>query len=305
MRAIVLRILSSLITIACVYAVTFLLAVSVPGTPFQSGQHKLAPEIEIALRARYAMDDNWRYFAQFLGRSLRGDFGPSFSYMDWTCNEIIAASAPVSMVLGFCAVLLAVVIGVPIGVMSAVRRNGWADAFALGFVLVGISVPTFVVGSVLLTIGSVYLHWFPVGGWGTLSHIPMPAVTLSLPFAAYVARLTRTGMLDVLSSDFVRTALAKGVSRKQVIWRHAAPVALLPVLSFLGPATAQAMTGSFVVEKIFGVPGMGQHFVNAALNRDVGLVMSTVLVFAALMVFVNLLVDLLYAWVDPRVSNAV
>lgn len=304
-RGIAIRFLASLATIACVYVLTFILAVSIPGNPVQQGPHRMPPETEAALRARYAMDDNWAYFMQFLGRSLRGDFGPSFSYVDWDCNQIIAASAPVSMMLGLCAILIAVLIGIPLGVWSAARRSGPFDTGALVFVLVGISVPTFVVGSLLLTLFGVYLKWFPVGGWGTLAHLPLPAVTLSLPFAAYITRLTRTGMLDTLSSDFVRTALAKGASRRRVIWKHAAPVALLPVLSFLGPATAQAMTGSFVVEKVFGVPGMGQHFVNAALNRDVGLVMSTVLVFATLLVFINMIVDLFYSWFDPRVSKAI
>jgi len=301
-RAILKRLIASFITIGCIYGLTFIFAVTIPGNPFQQGQRRLAPETEMAMRARYSMDDNWSYFGQFLTRSVRGDFGPSFYYTDWTCNEIIAASAPVSMMLGFCAIILAILIGVPIGVIGAVRREGVVDTLALGFVLLGISIPTFVVGSALLTLFAVYLKLMPVGGWGALGHIPLPAFTLALPFAAYIARLTRTGMLDVLSSDFVRTALAKGVSRRRVIWRHAAPVALLPVLSFLGPATAQAMTGSFVVEKVFGVPGMGQHFVNAALNRDVGLIMSTVLVFATLLVFINFLVDLLYVWIDPRVS---
>ena len=299
------RLLLSIATIACTYVITFVLAVSLPGNPFQQGQHRLSPEVELALRARYSMDNNWAYFAQFMTTALQGDFGPSFSYNDWTCNQIIAASAPVSMMLGLAAILLAVLIGVPLGVISAVRRDSWVDVGALGFVLIGISLPTFVTGSALLTVFAVYLKLAPVGGWGTLPHLPLPALTLALPFAAYVARLTRTGMLDVLSSDFVRTALAKGVSRRRAVWQHAAPVALLPVLSFLGPATAQAMTGSFVVEKVFGVPGMGQHFVNAALNRDVGLIMSTVLVFATVLVTLNLIVDLLYAWLDPRISRAI
>jgi oligopeptide transport system permease protein len=302
-RSIFERFLASLLTSVCIYVVTFVLAVAIPGNPFQQGQHRLSPETEAAMRARYSMDDNWSYFGQFLTHALRGDFGPSFHYADWTCNEIIAASAPVSMTLGFSAMLIAVLIGVPIGVWSAARREGIADTLAIGFVLLGVSIPTFVVGSALLTVFAVYLKLAPVGGWGTLAQIPLPAITLALPFTAYISRLTRTGMLDVLSSDFIRTALAKGVSRRMVIWKHAAPVALLPVLSFLGPATAQAMTGSFVVEKVFGVPGMGQHFVNAALNRDVGLMMSTVLVFATLLVFINFLVDVMYAWIDPRVSG--
>ena len=169
----------------------------------------------------------------------------------------------------------------------------------------GISLPTFVIGSALLIVFGVYLRVAPVGGWGTPAHWVLPALTLSLPFIAYVARLTRTGMLDTLASNFVRTALAKGASARTVVWKHALKVAFLPVLSFLGPATAQAMTGSFVVEKVFGVPGIGQHFVNAALNRDAGLIMSTVLVFATMLVLFNLVIDVLYAWIDPRISEAI
>jgi oligopeptide transport system permease protein len=251
------------------------------------------------------MDNNWLYFRQFLEGAIRLDFGPTFTYTDWTCNQIIASALPVSVLIGLLAILIAVVVGVPVGVLSAVKRNSWFDVTSLAFVLLGISLPTFVTGSALLTVFAVYLHIAPVGGWGTLAHLPLPAITLSLPFIAYIARLTRIGMLDVLGSEFVRTALAKGASPRTVVWKHALKVAFLPVLSFLGPATAQAMTGSFVVEKVFGVPGMGQHFVNAALNLDAGLIMSAVLVFSALLVVLNLVIDVLYAWLDPRISGAV
>ena len=196
-------------------------------------------------------------------------------------------------------------IGVPLGVVGAVRRGGWLDATSLALVLLGISLPTFVTGTALLTIFAVFFRISPVGGWGTLAHLPLPVLTLSLPFVAYIARLTRVGMLDVLGSDFIRTALAKGLPPRMVVWKHALKPALLPVLSYLGPATAQAMTGSFVVEKVFGVPGIGQHFVNAALNRDPGLILSTVFVFSAMLVAFNLLIDVVYSWVDPRISGAV
>jgi len=303
-RLLTRRLLLGAVTILCIYAVTFVMVVTLPGNPFQQGQHNLSVETEMALRSRYGMDDNWSFFWKFLGRAIRGDFGPSFSYADWTCTQIIADALPVSMLLGFLAILIAVLVGVPIGALSAVRRNGWFDVTTLAFVLIGVSLPTFVTGSALLTLFAVYWPVAPIGGWGTLAHLPLPAITLALPFTAYVARLTRAGMLDVLGSDFIRTALAKGLSRRVVITKHALKVAFLPVLSFLGPATAQAMTGSFVVEKVFGVPGLGQHFVNAALNRDVGLIMSTVLVFSTLLVVFNIVVDLLYAWIDPRITHA-
>ena len=299
------RMLLGVVTIACVYVLTFVMVITIPGNPFQQGDRTMAPEVEQALRARYNMDNNWVYFGQFIAGAVRLDFGPTFTYHDWTCNQIIASALPVSVTLGLLAILIALAVGIPIGVFSAVKRNTWFDVAALIFVLVSVSAPLFVTGSVLLTIFAVQIQLAPVGGWGTLAHLPLPAITLSLPFTAYIARLTRIGMLDALGSDFVRTALAKGVSPRAVVWRHALKVALLPVLSYLGPATAQAMTGSFVVEKVFGVPGLGQHFVNAALNLDAGLILGTVLCFSALLVGLNLVIDVLYAWIDPRISGAV
>lgn len=304
-RLVVRRLLAGALTIACIYTVTFVMVVSLPGNPLQQGQHQIAPETVAALRARYHMDNNWLYFWDFLKGAVRLDFGPTFMYADWTCNRIIASALPVSALLGLLAITLAVAVGVPVGVLSAVSRGRWFDVLVGGLVLVGISVPTFVTGTALLIVFAVYLHVAPIGGWGTLAHLPLPAITLSLPYIAYITRLTRAGMLDVLDADFVRTALAKGVSRRTAVWRHALKVAFLPVLSYLGPATAQAMTGSFIVEKVFGVPGLGQHFVNAALNRDVGLILSTVLVFATMLVAFNLIIDVLYSWLDPRVSESV
>lgn len=299
------RLLLGIATIAGVYTLTFVMVITIPGNPFQQSDRVMAPEVEQALRARYSMDNNWRYFGQFLEGAIRLDFGPTFTYTDWTCNQIIASALPVSVLIGLLAILIAVVVGVPVGVLGAIKRNSWLDVTSLALVLLGISLPTFVTGSALLIVFAVYLHVAPVGGWGTLAHLPLPAITLSLPFVAYIARLTRIGMLDVLGSEFVRTALAKGASPRTVVWKHALKVAFLPVLSFLGPASAQAMTGAFVVEKVFGVPGLGQHFVNAALNLDAGLILSTVLVFATLVVALNLVIDVLYAWLDPRISGAV
>jgi oligopeptide transport system permease protein len=299
------RAIAGVFTILCIYTLTFLMVISVPGNPFHQGTRNMPADAERALRARYHMDDNWAYFWEFLSGAVRLDFGPTFMYSDWTCNQIIASALPVSATIGLAAILLALVVGVPVGVLSAVRRGGMLDAGLLTFVLIGISVPTFVMGAALLIVFGVILKIAPVGGWGTFAHLPLPAITLSLPFMAYIARLTRMSMLDALQSDYIRTALAKGLSPRTVIWKHALKPAFLPVLSFLGPATAQAMTGSFVVEKVFGVPGLGQHFVNAALNRDAGLILATVLVFATLLVAFNLIVDMLYAAIDPRVREAV
>ncbi len=303
-RRVIRRLGWGLVTLFCIYVITFLMVVWAPGNPFAAADRNLPPEVLRALEARYNLDNQFAYFWQFLGGALRLDFGPSFQYRDWTCTQIISRALPVSLTLGLTAMLLAVMVGVPIGVYSAVRRDSWFDLTSLGLILLGISLPTFVTGSALLTVFGVHLKVLPIGGWGRVGQLVLPAVTLSLPFMAYIARLTRVGMLDVLGSDFIRTAVAKGLDRRAVVWGHAFRVAFLPVLSFLGPATAQALTGSFVVEKVFSVPGLGTHFVDAALNLDRGLIMSCVLVYSTILIALNLAVDLLYAWVDPRISDA-
>ena len=305
MKRVLERFAFALATVACVYVTTFMMAVALPGNPFQQGQRRLPPETLMALRARYDMDNLWAYFWQFASGAIRLDFGPSFSYPDWTCGQIIAASLPVSMLVGLSAILLALWVGVPAGVIGAARRGAWPDhALSIAIVAV-ISIPSFVIGGLLLTVFSIHLRLFPIGGWGTLAHLPLPVVTLCLPFAAHIARLTRVSMIDVLATDVVRTALAKGASSRRALWGHALRVAILPVVSYIGPAAAQALTGSFVVERLYGIPGMGQHFVNAALNRDVGLLLSAVLVFSVFLVVFNLLIDAAYGLVDPRIRGAV
>jgi len=301
MKHLLTRLLLAIPVLWIIYTLTFLMVIAAPGNPFKTTDRQIPPEIQRALEARYHINDNWAYYKEYLAGALRLDFGPSFQYRDWTCGQIIAQSLPVSVSLGVMAILLAVMIGVPVGVISAVRRNSWFDVASLAIVLVGISLPTFVTGTALLLGASLWLQVLPVGGWGGLSEIPLPALTLSLPFMAYVARLTRLGMLDVLSSDYIRTAQAKGLSPHLVVWKHALRNAFLPVLSYIGPALAYAMTGSFVVERLFNIPGLGQHFVNSVLNLDRGLIMSTVLVYSALLVAMNLIVDALYTVVDPRV----
>ncbi|MGB0714370.1 MAG: ABC transporter permease [Phycisphaerae bacterium] len=301
----VMRFLWGLITIVAVYTLTFVMVISLPGNPFQSGDRSMAPQIVEAMRARYSMDNDWLYYWEFLRGALQFDFGPSFTYIDWSCAEIILAALPVSMTVGALAILLALLVGIPLGVFGAMNRGGFWDRATSLLVLGSLAVPTFVVGSFLLIIFGVMLSVAPIGGWGTLSHLPLPVITLSVPYAAYIARLTRDGLTETLQAEFVRTALAKGMTMERAMLRHALKPALLPVLSFLGPALAQAMTGSFVVEKIFSIPGLGQHFVNAALNLDSGLILGTVLVFSSLLVVMNIIVDLLYAFFDPRIRGSI
>lgn len=230
------------------------------------------------------------------------DLGPSLQYRDRRVNEIIAASLPVSIQVGAAAILLALLLGVSAGVIGAARPGSAADHATFSLALVGISLPSFVIGTVLLLLFCVYVPLFPVAEWGTPRAMVLPALTLSLPFAAYIARLTRMGMIEALASDYVRTARAKGASEARILLRHALKNAFLPVLSYLGPAAALAMTGSFVVERVFNVPGLGQHFVNAVQNKDLFLIMGVVLVFSTMLILFNLAVDLLYRWVDPRIE---
>ncbi len=297
-----------------IYTITFALAWLAPGNPLEKPEGRRPPEeIMQAMLASYALDNPVTFYFDYLGKAsgvswLIGvhdqpfDLGPSLRHENWTVNEILAAGLPVSITLGLTAILLAVIIGTAAGVLGAVRPGSWMDAATLLLALIGISLPTFVIGTALLLVFAVWLAWLPIGGWGGFAHLILPAVTLSLPFAAYIARLTRFGMIEQLQSDHVRTARAKGLPERTVLLKHALKNAFLPVLSYLGPAAAMAMTGSFVVEKVFAVPGIGTHFVDAVLAKDLTLIMGIVLTYATMLVLFNLLVDVTYRWVDPRIA---
>lgn len=298
-----------------IYTITFMLAWLIPGNPLEKPEgRRPPPEIVEAMQARYDLDSPISFYFEYLG-GMTGvhwiqnggegpviDFGPSLRHENWTVNEILASQLPVSIVLGLSAMVLACFIGILSGILGAMRPGSWIDLSTLLLALIGISLPAFVTGTILLVVFSVSLNLFPVGGWGGFSHIFLPAVALSLPFAAYIARLVRIGMLEELQSDYIRTARAKGLPERIVIFKHALKNAFLPVLSYLGPATAAAMTGSFVVEKVFAVPGIGTHFVDAVLGKDVTLITGVVLVYSTLLILFNLLVDVLYRMVDPRIQ---
>ncbi len=297
-----------------IYTMTFTLAWLIPGNPLENPHGRQPPEeIMQAMLEQYKLDNYWDFYRDYLGKAtgvswVLGradrpfDLGPSLKHENWTVNEILAAGLPVSVSLGLTAILLACAIGITAGVIGGAKPGTLADFVTLIVALVGISLPTFVIGTVLLVAFSVKLKVFPIGGWGGFSHVVLPAITLSLPFAAYIARLTRFGMMDQLKADYVRTARAKGVSELRVVVRHALKNAFLPVLSYLGPAAAMALTGSFVVEKVFAVPGIGTHFVDAVLSKDLTLIMGVVLVYAAMLIVFNLIVDVMYRWVDPRIQ---
>jgi len=311
-RLLISRLIQLPILLWVIYTITFVLTWWMPGNPLEREGRKPSPAVQEAMLARYSLDDMGKCYTQYLfgkpspegrigGLLVNGDMGPSMFYEDWTVAQILADGFPISLQLGLTAIMIALLVGVTAGVLGAVYRNGPLDWAALTITLIGISLPTFVTGSVLLAVFCLNLGWFGLG-WGGLNKIVLPALTLSLPFAAYIMRLTRLGMLDVLNSDFIRTARAKGLDERRVVLKHALKVAFLPVLSFLGPAAAAAMTGSFVVEQVFNVPGMGQHFVAAVQNKDLFLIMGVVLLYSAMLIVFNTLVDIAYSWIDPRIQ---
>jgi oligopeptide transport system permease protein len=297
------RVLSILPALLFVATVAFVLVRLLPGGPFD--QERAVPaEVERALREKYHLDDPvWKQYGDWLWALVtRGDLGPSFKYPNRSVNEIIRLSLPVSMQLGALAMLFALAVGVPLGIVGAVRQRTWADTAAMGAAMIGVSVPRFVLAPLLILVFSLNLYLFPVARWETWRHMVLPVVCAGLPAAAYIARLTRGGMLEVLSSDFIRTARAKGLPEHRIILKHALRGGMLPVVSYLGPGLSHLLVGSLVVEKIFHIPGMGRYFVEAAMNRDYNLVLGVMLVYGALLMVMNTLVDVAYAFIDPRVE---
>ena len=298
------RLLQLPLILAIIYVITYLLVWVAPGDPF-ANERKLDPAVETALKSKFHADSPWSFLTHYPTRIVfHGDFGPSIQYKEWSVNDIIKASLPVSLVLGLFAMCLATVVGIGVGTLAAVRRGGVLDWSSLTLALVGISIPSFVFAALLLMLSatSPMQGVFAVGRFSKPVDVLLPGLALSLAPMAYIARLTRVSMLDVLSSDFVRTARAKGLSRSGVVWKHCLKNAILPVLSYLGPAAAATLTGSFVVEKVFNIKGLGEHFVNSVLNRDQTLILGVVLVYSAFVLAFNLLVDVAYGFVDPRID---
>jgi oligopeptide transport system permease protein len=296
------RLASAIPTLFLLITVVFFLIRIAPGGPFDS-ERALPAEIEANLAAKYHLDEPLVFqYARYLWQIARLDFGPSFHYRDWTVNDLILQGAPVSFTLGLLALVIALVIGVAIGAWAALRQNRPADYTVMSLAMVGISIPNFVMAPLLILLFAITLGWLPAGGWEySPSRMILPVVTLALPMIAYIARITRGSMIEVLHSSYIRTVRAKGMPEKEVILRHALKPALLPVISYLGPAAAAILTGSVVVERIFTIPGIGTYFVQGALNRDYTLVMGVVILYGMLIILFNFLVDLLYAWLDPRI----
>ncbi len=297
------RLVGAVPTLFLLIAVSFFMMRLAPGGPFDR-ERVVSPEIKANLERAYHLDEPlWRQFARYLGGLLQGDFGPSFKYNDFTVSELIWQGFPVSLQLGGTAIVLATLLGVAFGALAALKQNSRLDAVVMGTAMTGIAVPNFVMAPLLTLVLGVYLRWLPVGGWGDggFRHAFLPVVALALPQVAYVARLTRGSMIEVLGSNYILTARAKGLPEWLTVTRHALKGALLPVISFLGPATAAIVTGSIVIEQIFGIPGIGRYFVQSALNRDYTMVMGTVVFYGVLIVLVNLAVDLIYGALDPKV----
>lgn len=297
------RILSIIPTLLIVATLVFFMLRLVPGGPFDQDR-QVPKEVLEQLNAKYDLnapvyEQYWDWLTALI---TRGDLGPTFKYPNRTVNEVVAVSLPVSMHLGVFAMLFALCVGVPLGIIGAIRQNTWADTAAMATAMIGVSVPRFVLAPIVILIFSLNLYILPVARWETWRHMILPVFCAGLPVAAYIARLTRGGMLEVIRSDFVRTARAKGLSERRVILKHALKGAMLPVVSYLGPGFSHMLVGSLVIEKIFNIPGMGRYFVEAALNRDYNLVMGVMLVYGFLLMFFNTLVDVGYAFLDPRVE---
>lgn len=292
-----------LLTVWAVYTLSFLLMRAVPGNPFSS-ERSVPPAIERQLRARYNLDASplTQYTDYLVGIVTRGDLGVSIKLEDYTVNEVLAEGFPVSASLAILALVFAMTLGVTAGVVSAVYRGTAGDLSMMGLAVLGIAIPNFVLASLAILLFVFWIPLFPAAGWGTLRQVMLPAVCLGAPVAAYIARLTRAGMLEVLGREHVRTAMAKGLPKRTVVFKHVLPGAMLPVVSYLGPATASVLTGSLVLEKIFALPGIGSHFIYAATQRDYTLAMGMVLTYTVLLFVMNSLVDLSYAIIDPRVK---
>jgi oligopeptide transport system permease protein len=303
LRFIARRLLQTIPVLFIIVTATFFMIRFVPGGPF-TAEKAVTPEVMRNLERAYDLDKPlWQQYARYLASVvLHGDLGPSFKYPNRTVNEIIADKLPVSLELGLWSLAVALVLGMTLGILAATRRNTWIDYLCSSLAMIGICLPTFVLGPLLVLFFAIHLGWLNASGWyGPLDRV-LPCLTLGCVYAAYIARLTRGGMLETLSQDYIRTARAKGAGEVRIVFRHALRGGMLPVVSFLGPAIAGILTGSFVIETIFQIPGLGREFVNSAFNRDYTLVLGTVLLYAGLIVGLNLVVDIVQVWLNPKLK---
>lgn len=300
-RFVGIRLLQAIPVILAVITVTFFLVRVAPGGPF-SAEKAVLPEVKAALESQYRLDlPLFQQYTAYLGDLAQGEFGPSFKYPGRSVNELIGAGLPVTAELGFYALLVAVIIGGLAGVIAALKPNTAQDYIPMTAAMIGICMPSFLMGPLLVLVFGIYLDWLPVSGWGDIPGDKiLPAITLGSAYAAYIARLSRAGMLEVMSQDYIRTARAKGLPEWQVVVKHGLRGGLIPVVAFLGPAFAGLLAGSFVVETIFQIPGLGRFYVQAAFNRDYTMILGTTVFLSTLIVLFNLLSDILAAWMNPR-----
>lgn len=301
---IVKRLLQAIPVLLLVVTVTFFMVRAAPGGPF-SAERAVPPEVLKHLNERYHLDDPlWKQYVDYLGNLLRGDFGPSFKYPTHTVNDLIAAGFPATFELSLYAILFALVVGLLAGVIASLKTNSLQDYIPMSAAMIGICMPTFVLGPILLLVFGLWLEWLPVAGWGQIPGDKiLPSITLGSVYAAYIARISRGGMLEVLSQDYIRTARAKGLSKTRIVLVHALRGGITPVISFLGPAIAGLLAGSFVVESIFQIPGLGRFYVTAAFNRDYTMILGCTIFFAFLIVLFNLLADIVLVWLNPRLRQ--
>jgi oligopeptide transport system permease protein len=297
------RLLAAIPTLLLVASAAFVLLHAAPGGPFDS-ERRLLPQIQKSIEAQYHLDEPlWRQYLRYVEDLAHGDLGPSFQYRGTRVNQLIAQGLPVDVAVGLCAMTLALLAGTAIGMAAALRRGSAWDHGVMAVAILGISTPVFVIAPLLVLLFAVELHWLPAGDWvsGSVRHLVLPSIALALPYIAYIARLMRASTLEVMNSAFIRTARAKGLPPRLILWRHALRPTLTPLVSFLGPAIAGLITGSIVIESVFGLPGIGKYFLTGALNRDYTLVIGISVLYGAFIVLFNLLADLCYALLDPRV----
>ena len=291
-------------TLLILVIISFVLMYAAPGGPFNS-ERPLPPEVLANIEAKYGLDQPfWKQIVTYVvGVVTQFDFGPSFQYKSQSVNDIIAQGFPVTLTYGFWSFIVACLVGISLGVAAALKQNSWLDYLAVGFTIGAQVLPNFVMAPILVIIFTLWLGWLPGGGWngGAWQNLIMPVIALSTSYMASIARITRSSMLEVLNSNFIRTAQAKGLSMRRVIWRHAMKPAMQPVLSYLGPAFVLMITGSVIVDVYFSTGGIGQYFVNSAFNRDYSVIMGITILVGALTILFNLIVDLLYAWIDPKI----
>lgn len=296
------RIFIGLFTLLIVISLTFLMMRLMPGGPFDK-ERKLPPAIEKNLLAKYRLDGTlWEQYRDYIADVARGDLRLSTKYRNRSVNEIISQTLPISFTLGSVAFILALGTGITLGSIAAIRRKTWVDHTAMLLAVLSISIPNFVIAPLTILYFSLVWRIFPVAGWGSFHHLILPAICLALPFSAYIARLTRSSMLDVIQQDYIRTARAKGITEARIIIKHALKIAILPVVSFSGPLAANILTGSLVIEQIFKIPGVGVFFVDGVLNRDLFIVGGTVILYSSMLISFNILVDIIYTFLDRRIK---